>query len=80
MVRATSSHGGQQHGPKDNETRTFGVREQWLEAIAEHISSRGLGRDDVLFAAAESSRPPILADRTDRSAQRTKRLDVLPQV
>ena len=24
--------------PKDNEARTFGVREQWLDAIAEHIS------------------------------------------
>ena len=31
--------------PKDNEARTFGVREQWLDAIAEHISNRGLSRD-----------------------------------
>jgi integrase len=29
---------------------TFGVREQWLDAIAEHISIRGLGRDELLFA------------------------------
>jgi integrase len=36
--------------PKDNEARTFGVREQWLSAIAKHISSRGLGRDELLFA------------------------------
>jgi integrase len=36
--------------PKDNEARTFGVRERWLDAIAEHISSRGLGRDELLFA------------------------------
>jgi integrase len=36
--------------PKDNEARTFGVREQWLDAIAEHISSRGLGRNELLFA------------------------------
>jgi integrase len=36
--------------PKDNEARTFGVREQWLDAIAEHISSRGIGRDQLLFA------------------------------
>jgi integrase len=36
--------------PKDNEARTFGVREQWLDAIAEHISSHGLGRDELLFA------------------------------
>jgi integrase len=35
--------------PKDNEARTFGVREQWLDAIAEHISSRSLGRDELLF-------------------------------
>jgi hypothetical protein len=26
--------------PTDNECLTFGVREQWLDAIAEHISSR----------------------------------------
>ena len=30
--------------------RTFGVREQWLDAIAEHISSKGIGRDELLFA------------------------------
>jgi integrase len=36
--------------PKDNEARAFGVREQWLDAIAEHISSRRLGRDELLFA------------------------------
>jgi integrase len=36
--------------PKDNEARTFGVREQWLDAIAQHISRKGLGRDELLFA------------------------------
>jgi site-specific recombinase XerD len=36
--------------PNDNEARMFGVREQWLDAIAEHISSRGLARDELLFA------------------------------
>jgi site-specific recombinase XerD len=36
--------------PKGNEARTFGVRERWLDAIAEHISSRGLGRDELFFA------------------------------
>jgi site-specific recombinase XerD len=36
--------------PKDNEARAFGVREQWLDAIATHISSRRLGRDELLFA------------------------------
>jgi integrase len=42
--------------PKDNEARTFGVREQWLDAIAKHISSRGLSRDELLFAT-EAGRP-----------------------
>jgi integrase len=36
--------------PKDNEARTFGVREQWLDAIAEHISRQAIGRDQLLFA------------------------------
>jgi hypothetical protein len=36
--------------PKDNEAQTFGVREQWLDAIAQHISRKGLGRDELLFA------------------------------
>ncbi len=26
------------------------MRERWLDAIAEHISSRGLGRDELFFA------------------------------
>jgi integrase len=43
--------------PKDNEARTFGVREQWLDAIANHISSSGLSRDDLLFAT--EARTPI---------------------
>jgi integrase len=36
--------------PKDNEPRTFGVRQEWLDAIAEHIRSNRIGRDDLLFA------------------------------
>ena len=36
--------------PKNNEPRTFGVRQQWLEAIAMHIEAKHLGRDDLLFA------------------------------
>ena len=36
--------------PKDNEPRTFGVRQEWLDAVAEHIRSNGIGRDDLLFA------------------------------
>jgi integrase len=36
--------------PKDNEARKFRAREQWLDAIAKHISSRGLSRDELLFA------------------------------
>jgi integrase len=35
--------------PKDNEPRTFGVRTDWLEAVAEHINHRGIGRDQLLF-------------------------------
>ena len=36
--------------PKDNEPRTFGVRPDWLEAIAEHIRAERIGRGDLLFA------------------------------
>ena len=35
--------------PKDNEPRTFAVRQVWLEAVAEHIQVHGLGREDLLF-------------------------------
>jgi integrase len=35
--------------PKDNEPRTFGVRQDWLDAIAEHITADQIGRDDLLF-------------------------------
>jgi integrase len=38
--------------PKDNEPRTFGVRQDWLDAVAEHIKSHHLGRDDLLFATS----------------------------
>lgn len=36
--------------PKDNEPRTFGVRQDWLDAIAERIKNEGLEPDDLLFA------------------------------
>lgn len=36
--------------PKDNEPRTFGVRQAWLDAIAAHIQTHGIGHDDLLFA------------------------------
>ena len=36
--------------PKSNVPRTFGVRPDWLDAISDHIQSRGIGRDDLLFA------------------------------
>jgi integrase len=36
--------------PKDNEPRTFGIRQAWLDAIAQHIETKQLGRDDLLFA------------------------------
>lgn len=36
--------------PKDNEPRTFGVSQDWLDQMAEHINTHQLGRDDLLFA------------------------------
>ncbi len=35
--------------PKDNEPRTFGVRQDWLDAIAEHIELHDIDRDELLF-------------------------------
>jgi integrase len=35
--------------PKDNEPRTFAVRQEWLDAVAEHITAHRIGRDDLLF-------------------------------
>ena len=35
--------------PKDNEPRTIGVRQTWLDAIAAHIDTHRIGRDDLLF-------------------------------
>ncbi|MEZ0579104.1 tyrosine-type recombinase/integrase [Nocardioides sp. MH1] len=35
--------------PKDNEPRTFGVRQAWLDAIAAYIQANGIGHDDLLF-------------------------------
>jgi len=35
--------------PKDNEPRTFGVRQAWLDAIAAHIKANGIGHDDLLI-------------------------------
>ena len=35
--------------PKNNEPRTFGVRQAWLDDIAEHINTKAIGRDDLLF-------------------------------
>jgi integrase len=36
--------------PKDNQPRTFGVSQDWLDQVADHIGTRGIGRDDLLFA------------------------------
>jgi len=36
--------------PKDNKPRTFGVRQDWLDAIAEHIKTHRIDRDALLFA------------------------------
>ncbi len=35
--------------PKDNEPRTFSVRQDWLEALAEHIKTHKIARDELLF-------------------------------
>jgi integrase len=35
--------------PKDNEPRTFGVRQAWLDQIAAHIDTHAIGRDHLLF-------------------------------
>ena len=42
--------------PKDNEPRTFGVSQDWLDQVAEHITARHLGRDDLLFATSAGRR------------------------
>jgi integrase len=36
--------------PKNNEPRTFGVRQAWLDEVAAHIRTKSIGRDDLLFA------------------------------
>jgi integrase len=38
--------------PKDNEPRTFGVDEDWLNAAAQHIKTLGIGRDQLLFTTS----------------------------
>jgi integrase len=38
--------------PKDNEPRTFGVDGDWLEAVAQHIKTLGIGRDQLLFTTS----------------------------
>jgi integrase len=35
--------------PKDNEPRTFGVRQAWLDQIAAHIEANTIARHDLLF-------------------------------
>jgi hypothetical protein len=35
--------------PKNNEPRTFGVRQAWLDDLANHIRLRTIGRNDLLF-------------------------------
>jgi integrase len=36
--------------PKNNEPRTFGVRQGWLDEVAAHIRTKSIGRDELLFA------------------------------
>jgi hypothetical protein len=51
--------------PTDNEPRTFGVRGDWLDAVAEHIKTHSTGSEDLLFAAMAGT--PI-----SRSPSRTR--------
>ena len=41
--------------PNDNEPRTFGVDDDWLEAVALHIQSHGIGRDQPLFTTTSGT-------------------------
>jgi integrase len=36
--------------PKDDESRTFGVRSAWLDEVARHIGVHAIGRDELLFS------------------------------
>src|SRR3954449_7000637 len=38
--------------PKDNEPRTFGVDQDWLNAAAQHIKNLGIDRDQLLFTSS----------------------------
>ncbi len=53
--------------PEDNEPRTFGVRPQWLDAMAEHMKAHGIDRNDLLFATEKGT--PI-SRNTFRTAAR----------
>jgi len=35
--------------PKNNEPRTFGVRQAWLDEVAAHIRTKSIARNDLLF-------------------------------
>jgi hypothetical protein len=35
--------------PKNNEPRTFGVRQVWLDEVATHIRTKSIARNDLLF-------------------------------
>jgi integrase len=36
--------------PKNNEPRTFGVRQAWLDEAATHIRTKSIARNDLLFS------------------------------
>ncbi len=63
--------------PKDNEPRTFGVRQAWLDAIAAHIKANSIGHDDLLFTTRAGT--PISRNtfrtRVWRPAVKTARVD-----
>jgi hypothetical protein len=41
--------------PKDDESRTFGVRSAWLDEVAEHIRVQAIGRDELLSQLGRTS-------------------------
>ena len=65
--------------PKDNEPRTIGVRQTWVDAIAAHIDTRQIGRDDLLFPTQVGTpspgtpSAPALATRRRRLRRRLQR-------
>lgn len=63
--------------PKNNEPRTFGVRQAWLDAVAEHVRAGALGRDGLIFTTrvgtpiSRTASAPMSGSRPSRPAAST---------